>query len=128
MVTRNTNYFSVIGLVSLSLLSCALCLAQTSENTASSRWNDSSFTVHGRLMLCNGNPTFRIWVVGTNHILGVHQTSDEIPSMPDTLKILAGWDKYVYGIFVVKSLSKYRKGEMQFVQVISYSNLLLKKR
>jgi hypothetical protein len=34
---------------------------------------DSCRIVHGRLMYYNGTPSFRVWVVGTNRVLGVHQ-------------------------------------------------------
>src|SRR5260370_33430553 len=38
---------------------------KTPENTASCYWT------RGRLAVYNGNPTFRIWRIGTNKILGV---------------------------------------------------------
>ena len=45
---------------------------------------DSCHIVHGRLMAYNGTPTFRIWVVGTKRLLGVHQTqsSDDTQISP----------------------------------------------
>src|SRR5260370_7960810 len=38
---------------------------KTPENTASCYWT------HGRLTVYNGNPSFRIWRIGTTKILGV---------------------------------------------------------
>src|SRR5439155_26631041 len=41
------------------------------------------FRVHGRLAYYNGNPSFRIWRIGTDRILGVQD--DEAPIVPDNV-------------------------------------------
>src|ERR1039458_7208114 len=44
------------------------------------------FSVHGRLRAYNGNPTFRIWPVGTMRIIGVTGAKPgDQPIMPDDL-------------------------------------------
>ncbi len=39
---------------------------KTPENTASCYWT------HGRLSVYNGNPSFRVWRIGTTKIVGIH--------------------------------------------------------
>jgi len=104
-----------------------VCDAQQNKLQSIEKWNDSCFTVHGRLSLCNGNPTFRIWIIGTNHLLGIYDHGEENPEMPDTLQNIFkdGLQIYVYGNFTVVPLTKYRHGEMQLVRVISFSNLII---
>jgi len=81
-------------------------------------------------MLCNGNPGCRIWIIGTNHLLGVNENygdRGENPDMPDSLKNLLEWGTFIYGDFTVHPTSKYRRGEMQYVRVLSFSHLFVKK-
>jgi hypothetical protein len=73
------------------------------------------FTVHGRLQAWNGNPTFRIWRIGTRRVLGVH---DE--ALPPVLLRAFGADafgKRVTADFKVCPLTRQRKGRMQMVCV-----------
>jgi hypothetical protein len=42
-------------------------------------------TVHGRLMYCNGNPSCRIWIVGTKRLLGMQESGEEVADMPKAL-------------------------------------------
>jgi hypothetical protein len=107
-----------------------VCNAQQNKLQSVEKWNDSCFIVHGRLSVCNGNPTFRIWIIGTNHVLGIYDHGEENPEMPDTLQNIFKDDLQirVYGDYTVVPLAKYRKGEMQLVRVISFSNLLIKNK
>lgn len=84
---------------------------------------DTCFTFHGRLQVGNGAPSYRIWIVGTKHMLGVKQNDGEVPDMPDTLAKLVHFDKYVFGDFEVCPFTKYRKGEMQRVRVLWASKI-----
>ena len=62
---------------------------KTPENAAMCYWT------HGRLSIYNGSPSFRIWQIGTRHILGVFngpphypaRTNDDIenPELPSEL-------------------------------------------
>ena len=95
---------------------------------------DSCFTVHGRLSLCNGTPTFRIWVVGTKHMLGVHESERKPPiagqdsfyAMPAGLLKWLSDTSTVFADFRVGPLQKYHKGEMQLVCVQSATNIVVK--
>ncbi len=84
------------------------------------------FVVRGRLSLSNGNPSVRIWIVGTKRILGVR--GDEKPDLPTPLPKMLKWDVDIFGDFTVCPMTKYRPGHMQMVCIKSADNLVVKKR
>ncbi|MGH7976253.1 MAG: hypothetical protein ACREC8_06285 [Limisphaerales bacterium] len=86
---------------------------------------NQTLTVHGRLCIYNGTPSYRIWVVGTKRLLGVDQSSDEVPVMPNKLHDLILGDREVFGDFVVEPLTPYKEGEMQMVRVVSASKIVV---
>ena len=70
------------------------------------------FVVHGRLRAYNGNPTFRIWPVGTMRLLGVTGPHPgEEPVMPADLG--CDFDHDVYADFEVCPFSAATEGVMQ---------------
>src|SRR6266478_2521456 len=87
------------------------------------------FTFRGTLRLSNGNPTFRIWRVGTKRILGV--LCDEEPIVPANLKSAmsedskASWDRDFSGDYEVCPFTASKPGWMQFVCVEKVSNLVV---
>jgi len=78
------------------------------------------FVVHGRLSVWNGNPTFRIWPVGTRRMLGV-RNEFELPSELDPY--LGYFDDVVYADFKVCPLTPPKEGVMQIVCVESAANI-----
>jgi hypothetical protein len=88
------------------------------------------FLVHGRLSVYNGNPSCRIWIVGTKRILGIHEVEEEwlIPS--DLLQILKENlnDRCIYADFLVLPLTEYREGVMQIVRFESAENVVVTDR
>jgi hypothetical protein len=130
-VIMKKNYLHIFMIKRLFVCGClsAICPAVVSaqqEKTATAPWNDSLFTVHGRLMFYNGSPSFRIWIIGTTHLLGIDEGGIEKPKMPDSLMNMINLAKPIYGDFTVRSLSKFREGEMQYVEIISFSNLVVR--
>ena len=92
------------------------------------------FTVHGRLSLYQGNPSFRIWRIGTHQILGVLDTatqgSSESPWLPPAVVRLWKIDPNrmaVYADYLVCPLSRARTGEMQYVCVEAASHLVARR-
>jgi hypothetical protein len=79
------------------------------------------FTVHGRLSAFNGNPTFRIWRIGTKRYLGVSQ---EV--LPEPLTGKVNFDGYAVGDFLVCPFTVEKPGWMQMVCIESASNLRFK--
>jgi len=86
---------------------------------------NQTLTVHGRLSFYNGNPSCRIWIVGTKHLLGVRESGDEVADMPKQLRDLMADDREIFADFVVESLTPYRQGEMQMVRVVSASKIVV---
>jgi hypothetical protein len=66
----------------------------------------------------NGTPSYRIWIVGTNRLLGVTQSRGCI--VPPLLDSLIGVeDKLVYADFVVRPVTVDQAGTMRFVCIAS---------
>lgn len=82
-------------------------------------------TVHGRLTYCNGNPSCRIWIVGTKRLLGVQESGDEVADMPKALKDLMSWDREIFADFVVEPLTSQKPGVMQIVRIVSASKIIV---
>ena len=77
--------------------------------------------VHGRLRAYNGNPTFRIWPVGTKRLLGVTGAHPgEGPIMPGDLG--ASFHRDIYADFAVCPFTKEVPGVMQRVCIESALN------
>lgn len=81
------------------------------------------FKVHGRLSAWNGTPTMRIWRIGTDRILGVH---DGI--MPESLTSKMDWNVEAYGDYEVCPFRHRRFGEMQMVCIESAKHVVVKSR
>ncbi len=80
-----------------------------------------AFKVRGRLSAWNGNPTFRIWIVGTKRMLGIRDGTE----LPKELQALLGsFETEVMGDFVVCPLTRHKNGVMQIVCISSASNLV----
>lgn len=91
-------------------------------------------TVHGRMMATNGNPSLRIWEVGTRHYPGVDVGEDlSLHGLPANIR--RKWtaatnrgslfDASLYGDFRICALKPRRSGEMELVRVVSGQNLLV---
>jgi hypothetical protein len=79
------------------------------------------FTVHGRLSVYNGNPSVRLWPVGTQRLLGV--LPDEFS--PKQIDGYLGFGSNVYGDFTVCPITKEISGLMQLVCIDSGKNLVV---
>ena len=76
------------------------------------------FVVRGRLRAYNGNPTFRIWPVGTTRLLGVTgEHPGEDPIMPDNLGVT--FDHDLYADFEVCPFTRDTPGVMRRVCIES---------
>jgi hypothetical protein len=84
------------------------------------------FHVRGRAALYNGNPTVRIWKVGTRRLLGVSDRRCQAPDcepLPAALRALLSWDHPVFGDFELCPFTRARPGVMQFVCVAAASHM-----
>jgi hypothetical protein len=118
---------------------------KTPENASLCYWT------HGRLSVYNGNPSLRIWRIGTRRILGVFNgpshfpprtiADDESPDLPVNLERAyeadhRRWKKsgvryyefpVIFADFEVCPLEPEEKDEMQAVCVESAKNIFLQK-
>ena len=77
--------------------------------------------VRGRLRAYNGNPTFRIWPVGTQRLLGVTGADPgEEPIMPADVR--TSFQRDIYAHFTVCPFTKQVRGVMQRVCVERAAN------
>lgn len=82
------------------------------------------FRIHGRLRAYNGNPTFRIWRIGTTRILGV--ADDEHPHVPPNLASHLSFDREIFGDYLVCPFTPERPGWMRMVCVESAERLVVR--
>src|SRR5262245_25037644 len=85
MHTRLVTFLLLATVLDFS--SRAFCAEQTNSG--------ERLTVHGRLTYSNGNPSCRIWIVGTRRLLGVRESNDEVAYMPKELRDLMSWNREI---------------------------------
>ncbi|MBN2317476.1 MAG: DUF4431 domain-containing protein [Acidobacteria bacterium] len=89
-----------------------------------------SMQVHGRLSVYNGNPSCRIWIVGTKRILGIHEFEEGCP-IPAELQQVLDEDidnRLIYADFVVQPLTERKDDVMQMVRFESAENIVVTTR
>jgi hypothetical protein len=89
------------------------------------------FEVHGRLALYNGNPSVRIWRVGTKYLLGVldangHPFEDFDLLPPGIRKLIPASPAAtaIYGDYLVCPFERVRPGWMQSVCIAGAKHLV----
>jgi hypothetical protein len=89
-----------------------------------------SFRVHERLSVSNGNPSCRIWIVGTKRILGIPEAEVECPIPARLSRALQENlnDRAIYADFTVVAVTKQREGVMQIVRLKSAENVVVTTR
>jgi predicted AlkP superfamily pyrophosphatase or phosphodiesterase len=89
-----------------------------------------SFRVHGRLSVYIGNPSCRIWVIGTNRILGIREVEEECLIPPSLSQILHEEinNRLIFADFIVSPLTEYKEGVMQSVRIESAENVVVTER
>lgn len=87
--------------------------------------SDSTFTFRGRMSAWNGAPTFRIWPVGTDRMLGIRNSCMAAMDLGD-LAPYSGTE--LWADFTVSAITPQRPGVMQFVCIRSISGPFLRER
>jgi len=106
-----------------------LCAAPAADTATQCKGNPAvigkCFRVRGRLRAYNGNPTFRIWPIGTKRLLGVTGARPgEEPILPKDLH--CGFDCDVFADFEVCPFSESKPGVMQRTCIESADNRVIK--
>jgi len=86
----------------------------------------SCYTVRGRLGVYNGSMIFRIWVVGTDRILGVTERRSLFCRLPSYLEDAVRPDSNVLADFVVCPLTADKPGWMREVCVDTAYNIAVR--
>jgi hypothetical protein len=107
------------------LFAIALAISVSTVSGAQQSSKTERLTVHGKITYYNGNPSSRIWIVGTKRLLGVRHCDGEVAHMPKELRDLMSWDREVFADFVVVPLTPYQHGVMQMVRVVSASKIVV---
>jgi len=123
-----------LGVTALSSKDPAKAAQPSSRCETSPKLVGACFVVHGRLSFYNGNPSVRIWPVGTHRLLGVLDAagtdaqSEDMTYLhlapPIEYRLRADiWRTDVYGDFTVCPFSRERTGWMQFVCIAKAQHL-----
>jgi hypothetical protein len=103
---------------------------KTSANTASCYWT------RGRLSFYNGTPAFRLWKIGTTHLLGIYSgpsvskysLDNENPEFPvNVRKSFDPIHNRIFADFEVCPLEPEKKGAMQAACIESAKNIFVDK-
>lgn len=106
----------------------------------------SCYWTHGRLAVANGNPSYRLWRIGTHRLLGIysgpnafdHQSEskytldNEAPELPSNVdealwrSVKGGWPNIVYADFEVCPLEDQKPEAMQAACIESAKNITIK--
>jgi hypothetical protein len=89
------------------------------------------FSVRGRLSTYNGNPSVRLWRIGTKRMLGVSDQRFSLPgyrNLPENLAKQLDGENEILGDFLVCPFTRSRPGEMQLMCIESAKNVVVKKR
>ena len=83
------------------------------------------FRVRGRAAFYNGNPTIRIWKVGTRRLLGVSARCEPpaCEPLPPAVRAALDWEHPVFAHFLVCPFTRERPGVMQMVCVDTATRL-----
>ena len=82
---------------------------------------DECYETRGRLQAANGNPSVRIWKVGTKRVLGVR--NENLENLPTKAKEEFSFGVFVFADYKVCPLTKEKPGHMQMVCVESMKNI-----
>jgi len=79
--------------------------------------------VHGQFAFWNGSGIRRIWVIGTKHLLNLHDWDEDVPDPRFSLKAPGSRGDYV-GDFRVCAREKFIPGHMQHVRLKAVRHLI----
>lgn len=88
------------------------------------------FDIRGRMGFYNGNPSARIWVIGTKRILGISEGrfyNEQYANVPSSLLKQLSWGKAMYADFTICPFTKEKPGVMQYVCIENAKNISIRK-
>jgi hypothetical protein len=105
------------------------------------------YWTHGRLVVTNGNPSYRLWKIGTHRILGIYSgpatfngpltskypLDNEGPQLPANVEaslwksVKGSWPNEIFADFEVCPLENEKPEGMQSACIESAKNIVIKK-
>src|SRR5215472_6488568 len=67
------------------------------------------FDLRGRLSAYNGNPTLRIWPIGTHRLVGVVDNEEKL-SVPTNIRPLNGFSNDIFARYLVCPFTRFKPG------------------
>ncbi|HMC97397.1 MAG TPA: hypothetical protein VKG92_07090 [Flavobacteriales bacterium] len=124
---------SSVRTVLISLLLLVVCSPTQGQDlvldhcacTTGSTPSDSTFTFRGRMSAWNGAPTFRIWRVGTNRMLGIRTVCLDQLELGE-LNPYEGYE--LWADFTVSAVTPSKPGVMQFICIRKIANPFFRKQ
>ena len=148
MLLRMNQAVACVGI----FLGCSTILGQSknSRRTIACKTPEvanSCYWTRGRLSVANGNPSYRLWKIGTNRLLGIYSgpaafngqaqskyaLDNEGPQLPSNVEdalwksVKGPWPNIIYADFQVCSLEKEKPETMQAACIQSAKNIVVKK-
>jgi hypothetical protein len=107
----------------------------------------SCYWTHGRLSVANGNPSYRLWKIGTRRLLGIYSgpvafngqaqnkyaLDNEGPQLPSNVEdalwrsVNGAWPNVIFADFEVCPLDEEKSEKMQAACIESAKNIQVKK-
>lgn len=120
---------SILVLSVISFFGAIAEAQETNSCKAHPQLSGSCFEIRGRMGLSNGNPSVRIWPVGTKRLLGLsvgRASMDEDYNLPKELQAQLSWGKAMYADFTVCPFTDDEPGVMRIVCVESAENISIR--
>jgi len=89
------------------------------------------FKVKGRMTFSNGNPSIRIWPVGTNRMLGISEGRfylEDYENVPEDLVRQLTWNNEMFADFTVCPFTDDELSVMRYICVESAENISVRER
>lgn len=136
-----------MGLYLLSITAIGEQGAKRTIPCKSPEVSKSCYWTRARLIMGNGNPSYRLWKIGTNRILGIYsgpvafngrlesryELDNEGPELPPNVddalwkSVKGPWPNILFGDFEVCPLDKEMPQVMQAACIESAKNIVIKK-
>ena len=113
----------------LLLLFPVSLLATERPCSANPMVSGTPFVIHGRLSFYNGNPTLRLWQIGTRRLLGVSDGRFKkygYANIPESISTKVDFETDLYGDFEVYPFTDAVPGVMQLICIESGRHLVVK--
>jgi hypothetical protein len=120
-----------IAFLLIQSVSIVAAESKTSKKSCKQNPNLSGpcFKVRGRMSLFNGNPSIRIWPIGTKRRLGISEGRfylENYSYVPEDLERKLNWHNAIFADFTVCPFTDDKPGVMRLICVESAENISIR--